>query len=442
LPAETLAFKPEPVAAAAPKGMPKDVVLSDTNPAYAAVAAYQKAVCEQDPTHPCNVTSDKCTQLVAQVSSKMPKDVGLGTDEMQKLLAQMCSVRGTPYEVPGANWLLGYRYDTVRKVAAELGLTLPKAIVYGALPHAGVNAEVRVETLDSTSVILVNMQFLEFANELTKVAAKTIPVRTVDEQLVFDATEEGTRKKIASSPELRRHLIDLLNYFDGSGKGDYLAPDSISSTIQIAYTEGIEVFAMAHEVGHIYHQHPSSSFDLDKFASAVVDLFKPSAAATSSKSMRELEADSFAIPILKRARDRRISSDDENPFFVSLLHAVEFYFIAQQILDEAESIRSGKTSPAATYDRRSDADVSKVAACAIDTKCRVADLSSLSESLRNGKDHPPHKFRAAVIREIIRNHAPQKYEEFTQIAELANRNIRILWDQTKEEYRRSKRRTN
>jgi hypothetical protein len=153
---------------------------------------------------------------------------------------------------------------------------------------------------------------------------------------------------------------------------------------------------------------------------------------TIATSIRELEADSFAIPIILRLRDDTTNDDKANPFSVSVLHAVEFYFIAQRIIDEAGQLSSEVAlTNAQPY---SMGDVSKVAACALKPGCRARDIRDLSAPLHDGTAHPPHQFREEVIRQVIKDRPPTKYQEWVEIAELTNRNARLLWELTKADY--------
>lgn len=409
-------------------------ILSDHDNNYKALAKLQEAVCNAHPTHPCMQSEGQCERMMKQLNGLLfPGDDPAQKDAVQKLFQQICSVQGTRYELPGVHWLLQQRFDSVNKLSREQGITLPSPIVYGAIPLPSVNAEVQVDSKTGVPMILVNMRLLEFANEFSKVAAQTIPVDRTAKQLGFDQDPDATRRKIMATPKLREYLIGLIDYFYGKGKAAYLQPDEISKTVQIVYTEGMETFAMAHEIGHVYYKHGSSSFDLSQLADNVRSLLSLSRPALST-SIRETEADGFALRAVLQRRDDAVKGDSDNPFFTAVLHAAEFYFIAQQILDEAGEMSHESAQAPVPYDGNLASDVARVEGCVLKRDCRVSEISGLSKQLREGNQHPSHQFRADLISAVIKDRPPAKNADWLLIADLVNRNAKLLWDETKEEY--------
>jgi hypothetical protein len=117
------------------------------------------------------------------------------------------------------------------------------------------------------------------------------------------------------------------------------------------------------------------------------------------------------------------------------LKAIEFFFITQMLLDEAAFFKKNNAFLPKMPPTFNTEDVSRVAECAASAGCRARDISGLSRSLVETSSHPPHRFRALVMRRISEDHPPSPEDErWETVAEAINRNAEMLWGLTWPEY--------
>jgi hypothetical protein len=117
------------------------------------------------------------------------------------------------------------------------------------------------------------------------------------------------------------------------------------------------------------------------------------------------------------------------------LKAIEFFSITQMLLDEAAFFKKNNTFIPKVPPIFNNEDVNKVAECAMRAGCRARAISGLSRSLVETDSHPPHRFRALVMRRISEDHPPSPEDERWEIvAEAINRNAEMLWGLSWPEY--------
>jgi hypothetical protein len=416
------------------------VTLSDgVNPAYRRLARLQKSICEAVPTHSCNVDEKICAaNLRRRLELTFSQNSEPRVEDKDKIVEEACRIRGSPYEIAGIHWLLQQRYDDVLRSGQYANILVPRDVAFGALPLADYGAEVINSTKKGESVILINLYFLEFANTFSELIFQTIPHKTIAADVQqFDLTEEGGRKYISEHPELMERLFVILDHFRKNDPLDDGPPieRELSEFMGGAYSSGMADFAMAHELGHIYFGHASSSLDLSKFFVQVKEFiwWKKSGV---SRRIQELEADSFAIRILLNLRDRKVREGEAHEN-TCILKAAEFYFIARVIVALA-GISAHHPDPDGLSEEVDYNDVEEVAKCVDQPTCRVRDIKNLSSQTRSGSTHPTDMFRAAVIRKVLENHPAATHSEWLPVCEAVNRNAILLWKLSQDEYYRQK----
>ena len=414
--------------------------LSETDPGYKALAAIQKSICDTS-NLVCSKSFEECVQNAKSFVGGLlfsfdPDDFRKHSEDF---IPRMCRSRATPFERPGAHEELSRPLNSVMKAAQRLGYPMSQKPIYGMVPIPAVGAEVQVDPVGAAPIILVNYNFLQFAMQFSSLVAKTIPWKPLEDgqaEVLVDG--RAVQEIISKQADLRLGLITLLKQV-ASGEPPFLTRnvDPMSRLFQIVYAQGIEEFALAHELGHVYYSHPSSAFDLHVVLDRLFSSWKD--AGNLAVSLRETEADIFAARIVNNI-SKGLRSDD-NPFFAAQLHAAEFYFIAKEIIEEAELIRKGLSDipdfdPASIipdFDPASNSDVKLLAECALQTDCRPRDLSKLTAEIRNGNTHPSPLFRAAVIRAIIQRQ-PLQRADVSALGDFMNRNALILWAMSVEDY--------
>jgi hypothetical protein len=410
--------------------------LSDSDSGYAALAKIQKAICDARPSIFCVVTDSYCREAGGEVGVKIRRIYpGVTEGKIDEVIDRLCSSRATPYEVPGMHILLKYRLDAVRDLALKKGMDIPRNIVFGALPMIGVNAEVRVSTGSGYPILMVNVPMMEFANELAKISVQSIPSTQVGRQTKANLDFEASKGYIANNEELKKRFIALIDYFYGNGHDIYESPTQLSGQIQLYYTNGIETFVVAHEVGHILHGDRVSSFSLSDMPEALrkmLNIEKPK----SYLRLSEVDADSFATSIIMSMYKEGIQTGDIQSILAP--YAVKFYFTAHKILQDAGRV-AGYSAPPPEYEAELKKDISKLAQCSLADTCNIRDMKSLSEPLVQSREYPPDDFRRDVIDEAISmSPIPSKdktvVDAYLRLAEAMERNAQLLWQVTKTDF--------
>jgi hypothetical protein len=411
--------------------------LSATDPGYKALAELQKAACEANPNRlsRCNLAGPKCEEaygeIVASIKSAMP---GVTDDRIKSVISKLCNDRATPYEFPGMHTGLQIRVSNVQHLANERGISIPSNLVFGTLEMNGVNAEVEVETNIGTPLIMVNSPFLEFANEFAKIVVQAMAVTRSGDLLRVDRNPDTVRRRFAEDTIQRKRLSDLIDYFYGKGRDTYQAPDLLSAQIQLAYTDGIETFAIGHEVGHVMHHDPASSLNFSELKEAITKMIRVDKPGTLTR-LRELNADCFALSLISQMSSDGLTNGDFNNSIA--LYAVEFYFISHNILEEAGRA-AGYVQHVIPFDPRLTADIPKLVECA-SRVCDLRNVTGLSEAISGSDEYPPDELRREVVQSMIKSRKNDKVavkglREFTDLAEDVNRDAEILWGVIKSDF--------
>lgn len=408
--------------------------LSETDPRYAVLEEIQRRWCEREvATHPCQITYAYCSQLMLDLAASNFGDVQL-TGELEAL----CRTRATKYELPGINRLLSSYYERVARVARDLDMAPETEPIFGALPLPQISARVNTGK-DGPEIIIIHVQLLSFINEYAKVAAQSIPFAIREGTIAMDATEIGSLSRIEGDPGLRDHFIGLTHRMLGLPYSSYLPPDEISRTVQVAYTEGVEIFVFAHEYGHVVFSHGAQALDSLIKASGDVAV-SDHVRGNSSSALDELVADMFALKVLLALQGENKRNPSKNVMTHSVIYGVEFFWTAKEILREADEIRQsdedGATSKISTgpADVWSDAALNELAACVIAIECDIVATVADIDGLAFFNNHPPHEFRSDLISSVVAQMPQESRGEFDMVAQLVNRNLKLLWDVTRDDF--------
>ena len=176
--------------------------------------------------------------------------------------------------------------------------------------------------------IVLDSTLLVFAHLLAKLLAPVIFEISKDGLLTI-ANQKEIQNKISIDSEFYYRFTDLFTSYMEEGWTSRAAPyllDSKYDSCVTALREGMELFIVAHECGHIYHKHLKDKWmkggnDLSKLTQ-MVDENKP---AFLYRQHKELEADLFGYSIVFNA-----AQSEQNPL---LAIGPIVYFIAIEILE-------------------------------------------------------------------------------------------------------------
>ena len=395
-------------------------LLSATDPGYAFVERIQQTYCNRNPSHNCGFDPAECRDQTTKLWREM-----FGEPPPPETLKRSCDKVSTRFELPGTFWLLNTLYSEVREVAPQVGLPQLEDVHLGSLPIREVNARVLPSDPALGHFLFFNTRFFEFASELAKVAALSIPMKVENEFLVIDGSEESLEKNLKGNREIRFLFINrLMHFLNVEGMKPATPPRNIQPILSV-YQQGIELFAMAHEYSHIALKHAGAAIALEgmDLPASALGISGP-----SGNWAQELEADFYAAKILRTILMRRLSKKDPLMAEYMLVATPQFYFLARQILNEAHDIffGDGQLRPKSVEEPR----FLKIAIdCAKKNTCRLVEVLGQQSGLPMG--HPNSVIRRDFARTILQDdHKPRNETERAMItvASLMVRNIDYLWN--------------
>ncbi|WP_332289148.1 hypothetical protein [Aquincola agrisoli] len=165
--------------------------------------------------------------------------------------------------------------------------------------------------------------------------------------LSFSTELPEVKRRLESAPDIVEHLEDLLAAYTSTGAPSNSKPYPLESDYLQLVTilrEGMELFVVAHEIGHVYAGHLS---DLLKG----LGLNAVSSEAWSSSHRQEHEADILGLALTLRASgyDAALAYVGVELFFVSLDMADRYAYAARQGNDDLF-----QTSPSSTHPSNED----------------------------------------------------------------------------------------
>jgi|GEM_PF-3635564 len=405
---------------------------------YQALAAIQKAACDKHPkaARRCGLTVERC--LVAY--RKMTEQLRAGFPEvseaqLEATVGSLCADRITIYEFPGSRQVLSSLVEEIRKYANLKGSPIGDDFVYGSVELPDVNAEVVGSIQGSKSIVLVNSTFFEFANEFIKLVIQSMTISKTNGYLAVERDPTVIRQNFRDNPKAMQRLADLIDYFYGRGNETYHSPDRLSAKMQLAYTSGIEMFAMAHEIGHIVHGDSASSLNLASLTDTIRGLFSIEPSPVSVR-LKEMNADAYALSLAEAGQREGVRGNNLNE--VLILNAIEFYFIAHSILDDAGTISGLKDRRFVEPLTLNEREIESIAEC-VKALCDLRDLKEVSSKISSSSEYPPDAVRLQVVRRMIANSeirglVDQELRSFLDLASDANRNAQIFWEELRPYY--------
>ncbi len=237
----------------------------------------------------------------------------------------------TAAQSPALYKLLSELFDDCRLAAAALGMSLPTEPVFGSEMAGEING-FAFSTDGIHHGVLLDEYLFTFAYLTSKVIV----------QLCADHREDGTTSFTFEREDLASHLLAAPVAIDRLGEMlvSYLRTGSTSSAqpyrvsdmealIASQITKGMELFAVAHECGHIFHDHlalaaaGSVPEDIDATVSST---FKQ----TINCFTRELQADLYGLKIVLASHNK----ESPNARLMGTFGVFAF-FIALELIDRA-----------------------------------------------------------------------------------------------------------
>jgi len=346
----------------------------------------------------------------------------------------------TCFENPLVYIMIKNYVSKVEKARKQLKLPLKQLPKYGSLPTASVNAysypaEFKPGDLSARgSIIGFNTMLFMFAYQMTKV---TLPTVTVSQnghgnKILIDPSREAAIGNIDDNPDIRINFIMAILEFLRLTNPETQPLDRKYDADLLRFTTAIELFAVAHEYGHLIKGHiPVGVNKLQLSYLAPEEENKSFVEIHSWK--QELEADEIGVKLLIQVLKNEIAGEKNQDLMAAAkmrhlfaLKAPLFYFKAGDIIDRAKNINERGAVPS---------NLSKEEVVFIQNL--AAGKAGFKDTLQypnlHLKDHPPGWLRAERISKLINDYSDNGNFKDDQIAygnigEKIVNNLEILWN--------------
>jgi len=166
----------------------------------------------------------------------------------------------TKYDSPLNFRLLNNLIVRIKAAAARIGLDVESFPHYSSIPTRQVNACAVNLPGASRPFLLFDSQLFLFCHLFAKAFSRCLPVTEAGEMVSLSTDIEKVREHVQSTPDVLERLIDVLNAYvttdsPSNAKQYHLEGDYVD--IVTIIRDGMELFVVAHEFGHVYAGHLS-----------------------------------------------------------------------------------------------------------------------------------------------------------------------------------------
>lgn len=361
---------------------------SDTDEAYGFIENLQKQMCGKDPSHTCDLEARMKVAKSPEFMENMRKQaekVGLPPGAAEEMVRQIFAETSTRFEMPGAFGLLSRLYDEVASSAANVGLTIPVKPALGSFPFKSVNAQSIVAPGIPRPMILFNYKMFELAHEMTKVLLES--ASTLKEN-ALDFSRPSFLKTIQADPTLVEYFIRLTYEFLQFRTTQHrFAKTALGPLSEIR--DGIELFIMAHEFGHVARQHGVAGAGPLQigFASGTETITGAKGAIWNWR--QEVEADHIGFIILGDIAKRRTEGGSGN----LILLGPSLYFKIREMLTRAQQVINQNSSSVAEVPSKDREIYHMLVGSVLKTSANPDSAAESEMEKRFATTHPPASLR-------------------------------------------------
>ncbi len=252
----------------------------------------------------------------------------------------------TRYESPLNYQLLHKLVEQIKNGAKFYEINTANFPYYSSIPTGLVNAQAVNLPCSKHSFLLFDSQLFLYCHLFAKAFALCIPVVEEGSGYRFSVDSEEIAARVEKFPECIDRLIDLLAALDETempGHAKPYIPDMAHSNLGAVFREGMELFVVAHEFGHVYADHLSSILPRVSFPAQSLD-------DNNSSHIQEYEADAIGLLLAVTAQARNgfdlaLSYVGTELFFHALEMQEKFSHLMTHGTDENYVGASSETHP-------------------------------------------------------------------------------------------------
>jgi hypothetical protein len=195
-------------------------------------------------------------EALASRTSWIPKDV---RDKFSELIDLHLPTR---YDSPTQYRILSRLVTRIRDSADVVGLNATDFPHYACIPTGVVNASAVALPDAGRPFLLFDSELFLYCHLFAKAFARCLPViqREPGNRIGFSTDITKVSDRIDSTPELANRFADLLSAYASTGtasKSQQYDPESDYIGLVDVLRDGMELFVVAHEFGHVYAGHLS-----------------------------------------------------------------------------------------------------------------------------------------------------------------------------------------
>lgn len=258
----------------------------------------------------------------------------------------------TRFESPTHYRLLSGLIDKIKEMAEGYGIDTSTFPHYSSIPTQLVNAQAVRLSCSKRSFLLFDSQIFLYCHLFAKAFSLCIPVLSEDQGISFSIETERVKDRILNVPECIDRLVDLLGALDKTkvpGRAEPYIPEPAYARLSALYLDGMELFVVAHEFGHIYANHLDSLLPRLCFPAQGGE-------NNSSSHIQEFEADAIGLLLMisaqtKQGFDSGLSYIGAELFFHALEMQDKFTHFLEHGTDEDYVDVSSESHPS-NHERR------------------------------------------------------------------------------------------
>jgi hypothetical protein len=207
-------------------------------------------------------SNEKVLKTINDVGSelkKRPNSLGKTEDDTKSVDAFSLKILQLPtcYENPAIYFMLTEYAKQIETARLSLKLDLTSEVNLATLPTAEVNAHTYPAFGGIGNVLAFNIQLFMFDYQMTKSVISTIDLKTRNNLIEIDHSPQTAIRKMQQNGEIATDFSMALLEFIGLVSPSTRPLDQAYDALLIKFTTGMELFAVAHEYGHVIKQHKS-----------------------------------------------------------------------------------------------------------------------------------------------------------------------------------------
>lgn len=170
----------------------------------------------------------------------------------------------TRYDSPGRYAILHGLVERVREAAKHFNLKTDEFPHYACIPTGLVNACAIALPGAERPFLLFDSQFFSYCHLFAKTFARCLPVVGSGERVSISTDPALVAKRIETVPDVVDRLVELLVVYVNTGAVSRVRPyppeRDYEHLVEII-RDGMELFVVAHELGHVYAGHLNDLLD-------------------------------------------------------------------------------------------------------------------------------------------------------------------------------------